>query len=293
MQAGLAFGLLLALASAYLFNLSYILQHGAFDRGPEVDLKHPITTLRALFSDRPWLIGTVAGAVGFVLNAVALAFAPLSLVQAFLASGLAFAVPMSVRMAGHKTSTRDVVGVSVMTAALILLAFGTGEQPESNSFSAATLLLVTLVTVGASLAFGLLVRGDRAAEALAIAGGLLFGISDALVNALVGVIKTGADQLITSPWLWICIASNVGAFFAWQRSLQIGRTKVLVLIVLMTATTNVLAIGAGFAVFGDPLGATALWEAVHIFCFVAVGVSIWMLAPAQAAIATSVESKHP
>ena len=293
MNAELAFGLLLSLTAAFLFNLSYMLQHGALDGGPEVDLKHPISTLKGLFSDKPWLIGTFTGAAGFVIYATSLAFAPLSLVQAFLASGLAFAVPMSVRMAGHQLTRRDTVGVSVMTLALVLLAVGTGDHSASNSFTPETLAVFTAATVGMALLFPLILRGDRSAEALAVAGGLFFGISDALINALVGIIKQGPMQLIESPWLWICIATNIGAFFTWQRSLQIGRTKVLVIVVLMTAATNVLAIGAGFLVFGDPLGSSALWEAVHIVCFAAIGVAIWMLAPAQAAISATPPAEHP
>ena len=293
MHAGLAFGLLLSLTAAFLFNLSYMLQHGALDGGPEVDLRHLAATVKALFSYKPWLIGTLAGAAGFVIYAISLAFAPLSLVQAFLASGLAFAVPMSVRMAGHQLTRRDTVGVSLMTLALVLLAVGTGDHADPNSFTTSTLALFTAATVGVALISALVLRGDRSAEGLAVAGGLLFGISDALINALVGIVKQGPLSLIESPWLWICIATNLGAFFTWQRSLQTGRSKVLVIVVLMTAATNVLAIGAGFLVFGDPLGSSSFWEAVHIGCFAAIGVAIWMLAPAQAAISAVPATEHP
>ena len=180
-----------------------------------------------------------------------------------------------------------------MTLALVLLAVGTGDHADPNSFTTSTLALFTAATVGVALISALVLRGDRSAEGLAVAGGLLFGISDALINALVGIVKQGPLSLIESPWLWICIATNLGAFFTWQRSLQTGRSKVLVIVVLMTAATNVLAIGAGFLVFGDPLGSSSFWEAVHIGCFAAIGVAIWMLAPAQAAISAVPATEHP
>ena len=282
MSAHLALGLGLALASAFLFNLSYMLQHQALDGGPSVDIVHPLATVKSLFEDKPWLIGTVAGAGGFVIHGVALAFAPLSLVQAFLASGLAFAVPMSVHMTGHVLTRRDTIGATVMTSALVLLAVGSGSHESTNSFDTLVLGSVTAGTVIISVLL-VFVRGERRVEALSFAGGLLFGISDALINALVGILKEGFVTLLVSPWLWICVATHLAAFFVWQRALQEGKSKALVTVVLMTASTNVLAIGAGFLVFGDSLGTSPAWQAVHIACFAAVAVATWLLAPAQVA----------
>ena len=289
MDAGMALGLALALSAAFLFNYSYLLQHGALDGGPSIDARHPITTLKALFSDRPWLMGTLAGLVGFVLHAVALALAPLSIVQAFLASGLAFAVPMSVRMAGHQLTRRDTLGASLMTLALVLLAVGSGEHGATNEFDSGTLALFSALALAAAASMALLIKGGRRAEALALAAGLFFGLGDALINALVGIIHDGLVDLLISPWLWLCVIANLAAFFTWQSSLQVGRTKVLAVVVLMTAATKISAIGAGFAVFGDSLGSNGFWQAVHVGCFIAIAVAGLMLAPAQAAITAAAE----
>jgi drug/metabolite transporter (DMT)-like permease len=284
MDPGLALGLALALVAAFLFNLSYMLQHEALDGGPDVDLMHPLRTVTGLFSDRAWLLGTLTGAGGLAIYTAALALAPLSLVQAFLASGLAFAVPMSVRIAGHVLTRRDTVGAILMTTSLVMLAVGTGEHTSTNSFKSTDLAICTAVTVLPAIGLAIAIRGERRAEALALAGGLFFGISDVLINALVGILKTGFVNLVESPWLIVCIATNLAAFFTWQQSLQIGKAKILAIVVLMTAATNVLAIGAGFVVYGDSLGVSTAWKTVHVICFAAIGVAVWLLAPAQAAI---------
>ena len=288
MDAGMALGLLLALSAAFLFNLSYMLQHGALGGTPELTLRRPLRTVKVLFGDRKWLAGTSVGLAGFGLHAFALALAPLSIVQAFLASGLAFAVPMSVRMAGHVLTARDSIGATMMVTALVLLAFGTGEHGATNDFEPVTLGGFA-VAMAALAAGGTLVRGRRRPEALALAAGAMFGLGDALINALVGIVRGGLVDLATSPWLLACIAANAAAFFVWQQSLQSGRAKVLAVVVLMTAATKISAIGAGFAVFGDSLGATPSWEAIHALCFAAIGLAGWMLAPAQAAITVSEE----
>ena len=289
MDPGMALGLGLALGAAFLFNYSYMIQHGALDGGPEIDLRRPVATVRSLFSDRRWMLGLVVGAVGFVMHAVALGLAPLSIVQAFLASGLVFAVPMSVKMAGHKLTTRDTAGATLMTVALVLLAIGTGEHGSTNDFDPWSLGLYTAVTIALAVVASVAVRGERRAESLALAAGLLFGIADALINALVGLISGGIVALLASIWLWLCIATNLGAFAGWQKSLQVGRTKVLAIVVLMTAATKISAIGAGFVVFSDSLGETTAWKVIHVLCFVSIAIAGLMLAPAQAAITAAVE----
>lgn len=288
----MAIGLLLALAAAFLFNLSYLLQHGALDGGPSIDARRPLSTLKGLFSDAKWLLGALAGLGGFVLHTVALALAPLSIVQAFLASGLAFAVPMSIRMAGHVLTTRDAIGATLMTSALVLLAFGSGEHGATNDFEPGLLLGFT-VAMFAVAGLSMLIRGARRAEAVAIAAGVLFGLGDALINALIGVLHGGIVDLVTSPWLAACVFANLAAFFVWQRSLQVaGPGKILAVVVLMTAATKISAIGAGFAVFGDSLGSTPTWEAIHVACFATIAVAGLMLAPAQAAITATELEEH-
>src|SRR2546423_1664510 len=80
----------------------------------------------------------------------------------------------------------------------------------------------------------------------------------------------------------VAAVATVGAFFAFQRGLQIGRP--LVVIALMTAATNVGSVAGGFLVFGDELGRTAPLAALHLAAFCLVFVAAWLLAPVQAAL---------
>ena len=84
----LGFALALALASAITLNWGYVAQHGAASTLPPLSLRRPFASLRALFTQRRWLAGFVAGLGGWVLYVAALALAPLSLVQATSAGGI-------------------------------------------------------------------------------------------------------------------------------------------------------------------------------------------------------------
>ena len=67
----LGFALALALASAITLNWGYVAQHGAASTLPPLSLRRPFASLRALFTQRRWLAGFVAGLGGWVLYVAA------------------------------------------------------------------------------------------------------------------------------------------------------------------------------------------------------------------------------
>lgn len=74
--------LALAAASALALNWGFFAQHAEAAALPPLSPRHPIRSLRLLVTARRWLAGFLAGAGGWVLYVAALAFGPLSLVQA-------------------------------------------------------------------------------------------------------------------------------------------------------------------------------------------------------------------
>ena len=112
-----------------------------------------------------------------MLHIGALAVAPLTLVQAFSAAGLALVVPASARLARSPLHRAERVAVAVIVAALAVLAI----SPVATSIAPASagmpllFLGVALVAAGALAA----TRGPRRGAALALAAGVLYGLSDA------------------------------------------------------------------------------------------------------------------
>jgi len=291
MSLSLLIGLGLALVASLALNASYVLQHRGLGGAPAVDARRPLRTLRGMLGSGWWLAGGALGLGGWVLHVVALTRAPLSLVQAFLAGGLVFAVPLAAWIARHPPRRREIVGVGVMACALAGLAVGSGASGAQHDFAPAAL---GAYAGGATLIAGAIaVLGrSRRPEALGLAGGILFGAGDAVVNALTGIlVHGGLGDVLVSPWLLVAIAMNVGAFVAYQRGLQIATGRVVGVIALMTAASNVLAIAGGLAVFGDPLGTTTAFDALHVACFAAVVAAGWLLAGAQAALEQPVDEE--
>src|SRR5207247_2107807 len=81
-------GLLLALGTAVAFNWAWVAQHSAASQLPPLSVRRPLQSLRLLFSHRGWVVGFSTGVVGWGFYVLALALAPLSLVQAVSAGGV-------------------------------------------------------------------------------------------------------------------------------------------------------------------------------------------------------------
>jgi drug/metabolite transporter (DMT)-like permease len=283
----LVIGLSLALLASVMLNVSYLLEHAGASTAPEIDIRTPLRTMKALLSSRLWLAGGVLGTVGWAMHIAALTRAPLSLVQAFLVGGTALIVPIAVHVLGHRLTHGELAGIGLMALALLALTLGRGRVGIHSRFLAWQLGLYLAFTSAAAGA--LLLSEQRRAQGLGLAGGILYGAADVAIKALTGIAsRHGIASVLSSPWLLVAIVLSVTAFFCFQRGLQTG--KAVPVIALMTAGTIVVSVLGGLIVFGDPLGRHPAVIILHLAAFVGVGVAAWLLAPAQAAVATGGEA---
>jgi len=81
-------GLLFALVCALTTNVGFLFKHRGACAAPSVDMRHPLRSGKALFSSRLFAIGMLIATGAWVFHVLAMAFAPLSLVQAVLAGGV-------------------------------------------------------------------------------------------------------------------------------------------------------------------------------------------------------------
>ena len=132
-------GALLAVCAAIALNGSFLMQHAGAATLRPIDVRRPLATLAALLRSPLWTLGAVAGIAGWALHVAAMSEAPLSLVQAFVAGGLALAAPMTALGLHRRLSRAELQSVALMAAALVLLSAGLHEGSASGGFSAAAL----------------------------------------------------------------------------------------------------------------------------------------------------------
>lgn len=180
MSAHLVLGLVLTVLSALLVNLAYLREHDAAAALPELSLRHPRSSVRALVASRPWLIGLAIEAAGFASFAGAVALAPLALVQSLSAGGIALLAFVSRRRARHPPARRERIGLVVAIVGLAVL--GASLAGSSQSGSRASLLALLAWLVGSIALAGLVLafvapRVGRG-PAYGLAAGLLLACGD-------------------------------------------------------------------------------------------------------------------
>jgi drug/metabolite transporter (DMT)-like permease len=265
-----ALGLLLALCCSVVGLLGFLFkQRGAVD-APEVELRHPWRSTKALFSNRWWTLGIVVATGGWVFHVAALALAPISLVQSVIAGGLVLLTPLAGRVFGLPTTRRDWIGVGVTAAGLTLLAATLGDSGHSahRDFDAATLWLYVGVLAAAAAAACAATGVLRSGPAFALAAGLLWGGSDVTIKAASGdLIDRWLLAFLTPEAATITVLSLIGLVVS-ARSLQIG--PAVAVIAITSAAANVVTIAAGPLVFGEPLPSDTASLVARLTGFVAV-----------------------
>jgi hypothetical protein len=273
-------GVALAIAAAVALNASYLMQHAGSSGAAAVDPRRPLGTLAALLRSPIWAAGCAVGITGWGLHIGAMREAPLSLVQAFVAGGLALSAPMAAIGLRRRPAPGEAQAIAVMVLALVLLSIGLAGGGRHAHFAGAALGAALAGLAGLAAMLATAATGPRRPLALGLAGGLLYGAADLALKAVTGL--HGAGAILASPWLGAALACTAGAFFAFQRGLQADRP--VAVIALMTAATNISSIAGAFVVFGDPLGRTPLLAVAHAVAFALVLVAAWRLAPAQAGL---------
>jgi drug/metabolite transporter (DMT)-like permease len=265
-------GIIFAVASALAANVAVLCKHRGATNAPAVRFTRPLESAIALFRSKWWLIGFAVAAVAWGFHVIAMALAPLSMVQVVTAGGLALLALPAQRFFGIGLGRREWAGLCLSAAGLAWLALTADATENHSAYSFAALLAFegSLVAVGAML----LHRGSsnhdhvRSGVMLGVASGILVGVGNVSTKALTG--SVGADGLLAliSPWTVMTVIAGVLAFFALARGLQIGPP--IQVIALSSIAANATAIAGGIIVFGDPIGADALGIMARVAAFGAV-----------------------
>jgi len=269
----LALGLVLALVSAALINLGFLLQHRGLSAGESDRLAD---ALRRAWRSRTWLAGQLLGWAGFAAQVVAVAIAPLSLVQSFAAGGLALSVPFAAWLFAHRITRAQALAVLVMAIGLAVQPIGFGSGRDHLHTPA-----LALITGAAALLGLALCTAGPAARALA--AGIFYGAGDAAIKAIsVGSSTHGAAGIL-SPWTAVAAVATFAGFLAFQAALREG--SAITGISLMNALTALVALAGGLAAFDESLGAQPLVAVGHVVAIAIVLGCVPVLAQAQAEMA--------
>jgi drug/metabolite transporter (DMT)-like permease len=265
-------GLGVAALSALATDIGFLLRQRGATAAPDVDVRKPVGTVKNLFSQKWWSIGFGVAFVAWALHVTSLGLAPLSLVQAVLASGFVMLAILAERWFGFKVGKREWIGILLTSAGLAMLGLTASEAKTHGAHASYPVGIAIAFEAGLILAGALALtmhrsgRGRTQAGPLLGAGaGLLFTVSHVGIKALTGQLSMSDPSSLLTPWIPLIVLAFVAAFFASARSLQVG--EAVPVIAITSAVSNVTAILAGVVVFNDPLGSDPLTISVRIAAF--------------------------
>ena len=213
-----------ALGAAISFAFAAVLQQESTQSVSE-DKSLTVGLLTELVRRRKWLLGGACLLTGFGLQAVALAYGPVALVQPIVVTELAFAIPLGILRRHRRAGRQEWAGIAcvMVGVSIFLLAAspGGGIQEPSNADWLASLVPVGVVAAIA-VGFGAARRGPKRAMFLGAAAGLSFGVLAVLTKAVTHLLSTDLARAFVTWQVYATIAVGIAALIVSQSAYQAG-----------------------------------------------------------------------
>jgi hypothetical protein len=212
-----------------------------------------VTLLHRLVRDRLWILGWLTNLAGFFVQAAALHFGSISVVQPLLVAQLLFALPFGTMLSHRRMLRRDWFGAASVCAGLVVLLSVRGAAPTLGNADRQHVLLATATAI--VLVVGLVAAGRAAAEQpqlraalVSVAAGICFCMSAVYITLTTadlinrGVGATAVDW----PGYALAAASLLGLVLE-QDAFAAGSLPTAV--AAMTITNPITSYLAGIYVF--------------------------------------------
>ncbi|ROT29324.1 DMT family transporter [Micromonospora sp. HM5-17] len=269
--------ILLALAAAGCCALGAALQQRAARMEPPHATFDPRLFVR-LLRRRRWLLAKVPDLVGTGLQALALRFGPITLVQPLMITGMFLAIPLEAALDHRRPHPRDVAAVTCCV--LGLAAFLVAARPQAGVPEPSVMGWLGVGLVGGAL-FGLcLALACRATDdalrgtLLGIASGLLYAGTASLLKTFAG--RAFADPIAAlADWhLYALAVTGISAVALNQNAFQNG--PLAAPLTAITLVDPVASIVVGVTAFHERLAFGGLRLLVEVPAVLAMVFGIWL-----------------
>jgi drug/metabolite transporter (DMT)-like permease len=262
---------LLALGAAFFIAIGDVIHQRSAHEVTDEPVSHTDLFLR-LLRDRQWWLGSIVAGVGFGLQAAALGFGSVLLVQALLVTSLLFALPINAWLTHRTVSRWDWTWAALLAAAVAVIVV-VGNPTAGHSRASLETWTAVIAVLGPAMV--LCVIGARiwsgpiSAVLLAVVSGALWGLFAVLTKGVVDRLDDGLWVLLRTPELYVWVLVAI-AGTAWQQS-SFRAGSLTASLPTMTVTEPVVGSVLGVVVLGETLRPG---DAGWLTLFVAVAVMI-------------------
>jgi uncharacterized membrane protein len=217
----------IAIVASILLNYSLYLQKKAVDSLPKVEFKLSWSVIKTFITNIPWLSAQGFNIAGFALYMLVLSFAPVSVVEPIIASGVVLLAYLAIKNLGEKPRHMDLVAIGITILGVVLLGVSLAEGiPDDRLHDPLELWLFAggIIFLSAVIPMSLRRRGPSSeAAGLGISAGLFMGIAAVFSRLLMG--NFHGQWYI---WILACIATYTPGFVILQAALQRGMAVIVI-----------------------------------------------------------------
>jgi drug/metabolite transporter (DMT)-like permease len=248
----IAIAVVAALCAAFCFAVGSLVQQGAARQTHARALRFGL--LVALVHQRRWLGGMAVTVLAFGIQAAALAFGPLALVQPLVATEVLFALPMIAHRNRLPLRRKGIIGgLGVVSGLAVFVAVsppaGGVSVPGLAAWAPALAGIAALTVLSASV--GLRRRGTARVIWLAAATAVIYALVNAVTKSSVGLLMhRGAGVLATWEPYALMAAGILGGLFG-QSAFNAGPLSLSLPVIDTVEPVSSVILGA--AVFGERL----------------------------------------
>jgi len=245
MSAGPYAGIGLALLAATAYNTGLVVEKRALGAMPAIDLRRVPRVIANLLSSPAWLAGFGLMLTGLACQVIVLTFAPVSVVQPVLASGVALVLVLARVVLRERLGRTESWCVAAMAVSVVLLAVsatGAGASAVGHHASADAVVAVMFpsVLIGLLVATSPLRAASRRHRApvtgisYGIGTGLLYGVASLAIKGMSGILADHhtaaglAIGVLSSPYLYVVAGCLGVAMLLFQAALQSCRASIVV-----------------------------------------------------------------
>jgi drug/metabolite transporter (DMT)-like permease len=237
-------------------------KHGMASSFPKLTIKTVISqfgqVLKTVLTNWIWVVGVLINLLGGLFYLLSVGNGDITIVQPLINLNIVVAMLIGVLVLREEISTNEWIGVMVMVGGAVALGF-TAPEIAAKRIDESAYLVFNIVAIAAILFFALVGKGAgkkiNPAYFLSATAGLAFGLSMAIVNAL--LIKmpsvehaeavTIALFLVTGYEFWAIVVLNIVGFLFFQMAFSHGRVSIISPITTIAA--GILPVVGGFLVF--------------------------------------------
>ena len=248
----IAIAVVAALCAACCFAFGSLVQQGVARQTHARALRFGL--LMALVHQRRWLGGIGVTILAFGIQATALAFGPLALVQPLVATEVLFALPMIAHKNRLRLRRKGIIGgLSVASGMAIFVAVapptGGVSTPGLAAWAPALVGITALTVLSASV--GLRSRGTARVIWLAAATAVIYALVNAATKSSVGLLMTRGPGLLATWEPYTLIAAGILSGLFGQSAFNAGPLSVSLPVIDTVEPVSSVILGA--AVFGERL----------------------------------------